>query len=234
MPTIKSIRICIVLMLAVATVEGQVIYPRVGLTGANNSMRSTNSEVSAATAFVAGAGYGHYLTPDFSIQFEVNYVQKAFVEKSSAVFSQTIDTDTYFVEEHNVHHYRISYLEIPVLLKYSLIPKKFFLLAGPSVAYGLGGSTRWEYSRTSSYFDPVSTDIKGKIRFADKPSSDSENAYFHNRWDMNVQVGFGVLLAKTLFLDVRYGVGLTNLYKEANSKTNTFQLAVSVPIKIAP
>ncbi|WP_148041310.1 porin family protein [Rufibacter immobilis] len=90
---------------------------------------------------------------------------------------------------------RLSYLEVPILLKATLQKTKWctYLNAGPSLGYAMAGKSK-------------SGDLKSDYNFSQS-----------NRLELSLQggAGFGVSLGSgTLLLDARYFFGLTHLVKE--------------------
>lgn len=227
-----KLQLVIVVAFFTLSAYGQTLLPKVGFTCSINSMEVTSGEIISKVGFTAGLAYNLHLNKAISIQPELNFIQKAFESQSSTRFSQIIDTDTYFVNEDRSRYYRISYLEVPLLVKVRLFHNNFFAIAGPSVAYGLGGFYRYKFDQTTSYFEPTHTRSQGKVKFGDDPEASTNDAYFDNRWDIGVQAGVGALLFKKIMLEGRYGVGTTNLISDKTSKNGAFQIAISCPIKL--
>jgi hypothetical protein len=149
-----------------------------------------DSSPAALTAFTAGIPLVFKISDKFSIQPEINYVSKG------ADFGQNLGFISYDIK------YKINYIEIPVLAKLSLHDKKFDfnLLAGPSIAYGLKAKI---HSELKSLFGNNTTDS----------TLDFKKNYL-NRTDVCLNFGAGFsypLGVQTIFLDIRYQVGLSNL-----------------------
>ena len=68
------------------------------------------------------------------------------------------------------------------------------MLGGFSVGMGLGGSLEYTYDATSSYLDPLHIEGSGKIKFGSEPSTNTEDTYFDNQWDIGFHAGLGALL----------------------------------------
>lgn len=119
------------------------------------------------------------ITDDFSIQPELNYIQKG---AKYDIDLSTIGGDNLELEQ------TLNYLEIPVLAKYGFGGSKIggFIQAGPSIGFGLSGSA----SENGEPFDFTWEDTR--------------------RSDFSIQFGAGLNFG-SLFLDARYGLGLTNL-----------------------
>ncbi|HEY9046616.1 MAG TPA: outer membrane beta-barrel protein [Ohtaekwangia sp.] len=95
-------------------------------------------------------------------------------------------------------------------------------MQGPSVAYGLGGKYKYEEG---------SQKIETKVKFGNGNSS-NDDLYLGNKIDFGVQFGGGVLIAGKVMVDVRYGLGLTNITDGSNAKNGGFQFTVGVPISL--
>jgi len=76
------------------------------------------------------------------------------------------------------YKYTLNYIELPILAKVKF--GKFYAVAGPSFAYGLGG--KWE----GTYSYPGGTEeYTGKVKFGDRPSNtSSDDDYFDNALDI--------------------------------------------------
>jgi len=225
----KAIPILIALLITLFA-EAQTFLPRLGLNMTTNSMDTDFTKVKPRTGFSVGAGYTIELNTLLSIQPELYFIQKSFLTDYAGRFSQNIGTDTYFVDVKQKDTYRISYLEIPVLLKINPFRNQFFLTAGPHLAMGLGGKHIFEYHQTSSYQDPLNQSDKGKIKFGEG-SSTSKDVYIDHRIDVGFQAGIGTRLFDQLQVEWRYGRG-SNLLKDKDSKNNVFQLVVSIPVQV--
>ncbi|MBL7857497.1 MAG: PorT family protein [Cyclobacteriaceae bacterium] len=128
--------------------------------------------------------------------------------------------------------YTLNYLELPVLFKYKL--GNFYLNAGPSIAFGIGGKYKESYS-----YQGFSEDYDGKIKFGDEPDFyEGDDYYIDNGLDFGAQFGAGVK-AGPIIIDLRFGMGLSNLYDKPDglsgdwkNQNRSFQLTVAYPILI--
>ena len=152
-----------------------------------------------------------------SVQPELLFHQKGFKYKY---------LDDTWKDDYN---YTLNYLELPILAKVNF--GKFYAEAGPSFAYGIGG----KYKGTTSYMGDEET-YDGKIKFGSEPAnSDPDDHYVDNALDICVQIGVGVKVS-VIVIDLRYGMGLTNIYDEfgsyesLKSKNGSLQLTVGYPI----
>jgi hypothetical protein len=87
---------------------------------------------------------------------------------------------------------RLNTIELPVLARFHF--GKFYVNAGPSIAYNLSGKRKIE-------------DVSTKLSFANSTEG-------YKRFDAGVQMGGGVefpFKQKRIALDIRYNYGLTNI-----------------------
>jgi opacity protein-like surface antigen len=226
----------VLLVSAMALVAGfsyaQTITPKVGISLSTVSDGDeSNVDTKSKIGFTLGAAFNFPITESFSIQPELSYVQKGTKSKESYTDGPN-PTDIYESE----NKITINYLEIPVLAKYSFGEgTKFFLNAGPSLGFGLGGKTKREI--TQSYGgQSASGEIEGDVKFGDLDEDAEEgDVYLDNRIDFGVQLGAGVLIANKIQIDVRYGLGLSALYDDAEDgayKNRVIQFTVGIPFSL--
>ncbi|MEO7988131.1 MAG: porin family protein [Chryseolinea sp.] len=126
----------------------------------------------------------------------------------------------------------LNYLELPVLVKVKF--GKFYAIAGPSFAYGIGGKSKTTYHDLIAGTTTKSTD---KIKFGKEPDNyQGDDIYVDNAFDIGVQAGVGMKIS-VIVIDLRYGIGMTNLLDKPSgspydykSKNGSLQLTVGVPI----
>jgi len=212
--------------------QAQFLYPRAGLTASVNTNRPPYTEINAKVGYTIGVGYNLPLTKVASLQAELNYVRKTFGSDYEENTSLQIGEDVYNVHEKRTDKYSISYLEIPLLLKVSIFHPDFFVMGGPSVSMGLGGSRKYILDRESSYLGSLHEKGTGDINFSGSPSQNDEDAHFDNRWDVGIHVGLGALLFKKLMVEWRYNFGTINLIDNSDSKNRYLQLTFSTPIQL--
>jgi hypothetical protein len=144
---------------------------------ANNSLsdyKKSSPGIQLGVSFQAG------ITPAFSLVSELYYMKQGGSLKAG---NPLTGTQTSF---------SMSTLELPVLARFHM--GKFYVNAGPSIAYNLSGSSKT---------DGVSTPI---------PFKNSVESF--KRWDAAIQMGAGYefqIKQKRLGLDIRYVYGLTNI-----------------------
>ena len=131
---------------------------------------------------------------------------------------------------------------MPIQVKIKL-GAKFYFSAGPSIGFALSGKYKVEGS--VDYFDSTPTinyEDETDVKFeAVKPVVEDYGLnYIPHRIDVGVQVGAGVELFGKVIVDIRYGLGLTELYGDEehlnidvdNVKNRVLQLSVGVPLKL--
>ncbi|WP_333819535.1 porin family protein [Ohtaekwangia sp.] len=202
----KKLLLVVALIVAVGASYAQSIIPKAGLS-LSNIHGSDASGTDSKAGLTLGAGFNLPLGKGaFSIQPELNYIQKGF--KAS--------------EDGGTAKLNLNYLELPVLVKASFGDvTKFYVNAGPSVAYGLGGKVSYEEGNMK---------YSSKVKFGD--GDDDGIVYFSNQIDFGVQFGGGVLIAGKVMVDVRYGLGLTKFTDDVKAKNGGFQFTVGVPISL--
>ncbi len=126
----------------------------------------------------------------------------------------------------------LNYLELPVLAKVKF--GKFYAIAGPSFAYGIGGKYKTTIKDLTTGTTTKST---SDIKFKKEPDNNqSDDVFIDNAFDIGVQLGVGMKIS-VIVIDLRYGLGLTNIFDEESgsssdnkSKNSSLQLTVGVPI----
>jgi len=170
--------------------------------GANNSLadyKKSNNGLQAGASFQAG------ITPGFSLVSELYFMRKGGKLKAGNPLTTT---------ESSLH---LNTIELPVLARFHF--GKFYMNAGPSVAYNIGGSSKVE-------------DVSTKLSFTNSPGG-------FKRFDAGVQAGGGVAFAfkqRRIALDIRYNYGLTNISYEREIYNRSVMVSVhfSKPWKTNP
>ena len=189
----------------------QTIIPKAGATLA----KFGGSDVEDAKfnlGFTLGVGFNLPVgTGPVSIQPELNFVQKG-AKGEMEVEQQELTTKM-----------KLNYLELPVLVKATFgSTTKFFFNAGPSIGLGLGGKIKAEAGGMSASAD---------VKFGE-PKEGDDALYIEKRTDFGVQFGGGVIIAEKVMIDVRYGLGLTDLNEDVDMKNNVLQFTVGMPLKL--
>jgi hypothetical protein len=202
------------------------VIPKAGLSVSTFALAENNGNISSLAGFTAGAALNIKLGSTFSIQPELVFIQKG----GSAEFKENIGDG---ILETTTTDVTVNYLELPLLAKAMFGNGKiqYYVNAGPSISYGLGGKT--DYSRKLNLGGEIvfEESVKGDVRFDDAPEEyQPQHIYFNNRIDIGIQFGGGVFIANKVLVDLRYGMGLTKLDDEAQPKNRTFQVTMGVPI----
>lgn len=215
----KKIALVCFLALTVFTVQAQFrIIPKVGMAASTvgrsqaykEDLKDEGIDNPLSIGFSAGAGFELSVGDIFSIQPEILYTQKGYKLK----------------DQDGSLQFKLNYVEIPVLLKFSFGEEdelRFFGYVGPYVGYALNGSANLKIGSAST---------KGKVKFGEEPANNTGNdAYFAkdeaNRLDIGAYVGAGVgypLGSGELTLEGRYGYGFTNFEKDATGRMSADDL----------
>ena len=197
--------------------------PKAGITLSTINFDDSEYSATSIIGFSAGLAYSLNLGI-FSVQPELLFIQKG------TKFGYTYEEQDYSESEN--YDVTTNYIELPVLLKVSLGPDalKFHINAGPSIGYGFGGKYKYDYRE--NYFGDIYTESeKGKIKFGNEPEfNESDDLYIDNAIDFGVQVGGGVTIANKVMIDIRYGIGLSDLFEEQTSKNRVLQFTIGIPL----
>jgi Outer membrane protein beta-barrel domain len=145
----KSITFLMVLMILL-TSHSLTAQTKIGFTAgaafANVTVKSQG--ISASPKLKAGITAGIFadapLSANFSFQPALNFVQKGYIVK----------------DETGTETVNFNYLEVPLNFVYNTKRSEgFFIGAGPSIAYGISGKDKFEYSGTGM------PDFNEKIKF---------------------------------------------------------------------
>lgn len=218
-------------------VNAQRLIPKVGVVYSTTTADEFVSELKNSVKYKAGYTVGlAYEMPLATIgkgmlhvQPEINFITKSFSvdaagDISAAEVALHLETD---------QEYRINYLEFPVLAKYELGSDfmRFNFYTGASVGFALGGKYKSNVDVTypNGEGDAYSYSSEGDIVFYDSKNNEG-NAEFDHNIDVSWQAGAGITINKRISLDVRYGLGLTNVKHYTDSKFRSVQFTVGVPI----
>lgn len=226
---------------AIAVSQAQTLIPKVGFVLSSTNAASSSEEFGWETdlSFGTGLSFGiSYTLPvgtigggTFSVQPEFTFIQKGF----KATVSGEINIGEPYYDFVMDQHIKLNYLEVPVLAKieFGTPTAKFSFIAGPSFGYALGGKTKGTLTLDDGY-EIHKEKANGKIKFGDQPEEEyfSNDIYFDNRLDIGLQVGAGVTLYNKVVMEVRYGLGFTDLSDDDDSANRAIQFTVGVPLTL--
>ncbi len=152
-----------------------------------------------------GVSFQAGITSSFSMVSEFYFIMKGGQLKANSPL--TIGNNTL----------RFYTLELPVLARYNF--GRYYVNAGPSIAYNMSGTRKFE-------------DVSSSLSFSDQAGG-------FKRLDVGIQAGAGYrfhLKKRSLVLDVRYSYGLTNISRseEMYNRYLNVSLHVSNPWKSNP
>lgn len=152
-----------------------------------------------------GVSFQAGITPKFSLVSELYFIMKGGTLKADNPLTANKTT------------LRLYTLELPVLARLNC--GKFYMNAGPSIAYNLSGTRKID-------------DLSNHISF-----KNSGEAF--KRWDAGIQMGAGyrfMVKQKNVALDIRYTYGLTNISydQEMYNRYLNISLHLSNPWKTNP
>lgn len=154
-----------------------VVSTNLNYGSANSSLadyKKSNNGIQAGVSFQAG------ITPAFSLVSELYFIRKGGKLKANNPLTTT---------ESTLH---LNTIELPVLARFHF--GKFYINAGPSIAYNFSGTRKIE-------------DVSTKLSFANSIEG-------FKRFDAGVQMGGGIefpFKQRRIAVDIRYNYGLTNI-----------------------
>lgn len=154
-----------------------VVSTNLNYGGANSDLsdyKKSNNGIQAGASFQAG------ITPSFSLVSELYFMRKGGKLKAGNPLTITEST------------FHLNTMELPVLARFHF--GKFYLNAGPSIAYALSGDWKIDSKSTKLSFNNTTEGYK--------------------RFDAGIQAGGGVefpFKQRRIALDIRYNYGLTNI-----------------------
>jgi Outer membrane protein beta-barrel domain len=209
--------------------HSQTILPKVGgslsFLSASDDFVGSTTDLKPILGLVVGVGAEFNLNESFSVQPEILFAQRGWKAKY---------TEGPITEKQTN---RLNFLEVPIVAKYKF--GDFYVGAGPSLSYGIGGKSKWDYKNANL---PESNESgTNKIKFGKEPDNYSGNDhYLDNAFNVGVLVGAGYRIADMIIMDVRFIFALTNLIDEHNvspgmtfdnkSRNSSLQVTVAYPI----
>jgi hypothetical protein len=226
----KKIPALLFLTVFAICVQAQTIIPKAGLTLSQFSEEDDTEFPKNKLGFTFGIGVNFELNEIFSLQPELNFIQKG----ARFEVNEELNGERYNAKS----KLTINYVEIPLLVRASFGEStKFYISAGPSLGIGVGGKYSVKATQSSMGLS-VTGKVNGKVKFGDEPtdyvSIEDGELYIPKRLDVGLQLGIGTIIAEKVMIDIRYGIGLTNLYDEDDSSVfnRAFQFTLGIPINL--
>jgi len=184
-------------LLMCATITAQTekvkIGVKAGLNIASLTFDENELESSQKTGFTAGIMAEIPLAKNFSVQPELLYSQQGIK------FSYS-DIDV--TNSNYKSTISLNYLNIPVMLKYYVL-KGLSLQAGPQIGILLKSNNKYQ------------DNFLGYDNHENYNLSDYTNAF-----DTSVNLGLGYQFKNKFYVDLRYNISYSDVFKEANSNGN--------------
>ncbi len=204
------------------------LIPKAGVAFANATFEGhiLGIDNSSLTGLTGGLGFNFSLTKDnfLSIQPEILYTQKGCYTPNNAIATYDFS-------------FRLNYVEVPLLFKVNFGGQKtkFYVNAGPSIGYLVNGKTKGR-GNSRGYLNPE-YDFEQSIELTNEPRSFLEVTHLYaNRIEAGLNFGGGVgytLFGSTsVFVDLRYNMGLTDFNKQWPSRNRVVALTGGVQIPL--
>jgi hypothetical protein len=179
-----------------------VVSTNLNYGGSNNALADYKKSVNGIQA---GASFQAGITPGFSLVSELYFMKKGGKLKANNPLSANESTLS------------LNTLELPVLARFHF--GKFYMNAGPSIAYYLSGNKKIN-------------DLSTKLSFENSGEG-------FKRFEAGIQMGGGFefpMKQRRIALDIRYSYGLTNIAyeKEIHNRAVMISVHFSKPWKTNP
>lgn len=205
--------------------------PRVGVTISTVTWKPTQSlDVIPQVSFVVGAGAEFPIAEQWRVLGEVSYLSRNFRTYLDAPASggSRLRYD---------YELRQPFIDIPLMVKryFDVSTVKLYASVGGYAGIGLEG-TRTGNSDFYPAGGPADViERYGLILYEAQPSGSSlPDVYYENRVDYGIIASGGIVFAKVIVLDLRYGAGLVDLDEgQGGYKNRTIQISMSVPLQFS-
>lgn len=181
---------------------------------------------SSLIGFQVGAFAEFKFSEKFSFQPELLYSTQGAKTSYSEDYSQelrgqsfakaVVDTSSNNYSENYSNTYKLSYLTIPLMLKYYATPK-FNVEVGPQIAFLLSAKDDYSYENSEGDAESGSEDMKE----------------FTSALDFSLNFGLGYDITENIVAGLRYNLGLLNVADDDNVeeidytiKNNVFSVSV--------
>jgi len=191
---IKTLGLCLVLVLSInLNAQTTSFGARIGINSATINFSDDesvfeiepDSRIGLNIAAILNVG----ITEEFSIQPELNFLQKGY----------KVETD--FLGDEIENKITLNYLEVPILAKYAFGSETIqgFVLGGPAVGYAISGKFKTEENGESNEED---------VDF-------EEDGIKRLDFGFDLGGGLGIVTeSATIFVDIRYLFGIANIGDE--------------------
>ncbi len=201
---------------------------RVGGTFATiNTENEEGVEIKSTAGIQIGALANFYINEVLSLQPEIMFIQKG--AKGTFEIEETFPDFSY--REVGTLELKSNYLEVPVLAKASFGTGdfNFFFTAGPTLGYWVSGKEKVD--RNLTYTDGIDTFEKSESMEEDIDFDNDDIGYERLEVGASIGVGLGYKLGTgAINLDVRYGLGLTDIYEtegDEQAKNRVFGISLA-------
>lgn len=187
--------LCTLLLCATITAQTEKVKigVKAGLNIASLTFDENELESSQKTGFTAGIMAEIPLAKNFSVQPEVLYSQQGMKFSYSDI---DVANSSY------KSTINLNYLNIPVMLKYYVL-KGLSVQAGPQIGILLKSNNKYQ------------DNFLGYDNHENYNLSDYTNAF-----DTSVNLGLGYQFKDKFYVDLRYNISYSDVFKEANSNGN--------------
>jgi hypothetical protein len=154
--------------------------------------------------YQAGVFFEYRLADKFSIAPEIVFAAQGakLTDNEVPVYDEALGAVDHFVKETITEH--INYINVPVMFKYYVI-KPLSIDLGPQIGYNV-------YSKCT-------TDLDGKKETIDQKD-------ITKKVDFGIGLGLTYNIAEEVFVQGRYTLGLTKVFKGGELKNGNAQIAI--------
>lgn len=190
-----------------AVASAQTLIPKIGFAIAKAKPSEGDGNVKSRLGLSIGAELEYPISDMFSAQAGLLIIGKGA---------------TYSDEDFEAKD-RITYLELPILAKvwFGEDDMRFYANAGPSLSFAMGGKSKVEFDGETE---------TEKLKFGSGEEDD------YRGFDLGFQLGGGILLMEKYQIDLRYGLGLSNISPVTDGgfsiKNKTFQITFGMPLNV--
>lgn len=186
--------VAVILTFCVGISAQTVFGVRAGLNFANWAGEYIEDN-SAKTCFHLGGMMQYPLSPILILQPELLYTGKGFKISDD-------DYDEYQGEWEFSYKANLSYLEVPVLIKYNANLQGFKLqpYLGPSLALLVGAKEKYSYESDEDGDYDYTNDFKDEM----------------NSLELGLNLGVDAILRENIMVGLRYNYGLSNIFEDAD------------------